>query len=1161
MEGGDAKKPDSQEKRRDAVRLLLSALPMYRDFDIVGRFDRIFRTSHWLKDSEEQWFAAAYYENEEIDIYTERSAEPETRSYVKYLGDAGGLPAGPFSMGISGGEGKGKYFKSYENLYNHLQRLLYDTGFLRSVYLPLYEGSTFYGLAFAPVSELEELWSSVRGLERVKEAAKDLREKIDKHLFPQLRSLYEVGFLRRMTEAIAECMTYEDFLKAYCQQVNFLGRCRICSLDDQLWSWNSNCEKRPIPLLYSFERTEGKSKAKEEWAQVSFNVDRDDLEFRNSSKISVGVSGNRHRDQGFFEQKSKAQLQQHFRLVQEQFRERMKMLDSARKAAVAAIMSRNMSHNIGSHVSPRATLDKIHERLGDYDAEKKFEIAAQLKARLDELIQKKADFLAEITTEPLATTKPAFFYREVILPFLENTLLTDNIARNEGIGYDDKEYAESKKKAVGSNALQISVKINGKPVSACYKVGDSRVCSVEDLPYSTCNSDGELLERHIDTEVPVDTEVPDVEVALPGPLGEYAFYGFLENFIRNVAKHHKPQLEKQKQKKLEIQINVADDEGNPEFYNVEVSTNLWKTNSPGFSIDDLEELYKKLEGVAESKGDENEKQPLLKLDLVKEDGSLRREAWGLAELKICANLLRGASDYSRTSLNKSLSLKKKKLESGEEKLFYQLRLMKSKQVCVVTRRMAPSAELRKQGIWVFPSVKKLKENLDDVDSIESYKFALINCAGDCPEAMSELGGQETEHEGLMPKLPFRVLLAAPPDTWPYASVQRLVDQRRVVILGEHGGQTIKEKLDALQDDGKPKAFLSWLWQQWIDHRFLKANGDQGDALLELYFEQANSEPTESWSMVAGNFNLGGGNLPMRVWRLKNKVNREITPTISSDNKDRDRHIVYDRHGGAFAKIKESRIHFDGMEDHTYMLLDKKSPDFTNIYSPTFPEREHRPHWSLPWELCEAGLLRIMIIDERVAEQSFEAADNKARQVWEAFGYANEHTPRRLEVAWASKVYICTHLGIDGGELVAIHDAVKKRDMMEGVDSSPTPPYLAVELSEHDKPHVQCSWQLCNGTRGEALDSIDMLIIHQGILDNFVSKKKEGQKEMLRKVRECIPFVIVDSGRGIPHTLCEDVKFIPFSLIQDYVMGDRIGKHSLTRIAMSLIRKQRPQSTS
>ena len=123
--------------------------------------------------------------------------------------------------------------------------------------------------------------------------------------------------------------------------------------------------------------------------------------------------------------------------------------EQSARSAISSIMARNMSHNIGSHVIPRSTVDAVKRRLlqmklwptTDKDLnslktlnlktlkeaqdilikeaqdilkreESGIRIISDLKGRLDEYTQRKSDFLAEITTEPLRTTRPAFFYRQ-----------------------------------------------------------------------------------------------------------------------------------------------------------------------------------------------------------------------------------------------------------------------------------------------------------------------------------------------------------------------------------------------------------------------------------------------------------------------------------------------------------------------------------------------------------------------------------------------------------------------------------------------------------------------------------------------------------------------------------------------------------------------------
>ena len=83
---------------------------------------------------------------------------------------------------------------------------------------------------------------------------------------------------------------------------------------------------------------------------------------------------------------------------------------------------------------PRATVGKIRERVIELqesleNCEELNEIVDALKDKLDEYIQKKADFTAEIATEPLTSTKTMKFFDEVVLSFVTNIPLMDNIEK------------------------------------------------------------------------------------------------------------------------------------------------------------------------------------------------------------------------------------------------------------------------------------------------------------------------------------------------------------------------------------------------------------------------------------------------------------------------------------------------------------------------------------------------------------------------------------------------------------------------------------------------------------------------------------------------------------------------------------------------------------
>jgi hypothetical protein len=84
---------------------------------------------------------------------------------------------------------------------------------------------------------------------------------------------------------------------------------------------------------------------------------------------------------------------------------------------------------------------------------------------------------------------------------------------------------------------------------------------------------------------------------------------------------------------------------------------------------------------------------------------------------------------------------------------------------------------------------------------------------------------------------------------------------------------------------------------------------------------------------------------------------------------------------------------------------------------------------------------------------------------------------------------------------------------------------------------------------------DIAIIHQGLLETFIKSASERQ-EFLSSLAKCIPVVVVSSGRGIPTDvqMNRKVKFLPFSLVERYLLGGSIAKIGLTSLCMKLTRR-------
>ncbi len=755
---------------------------------------------------------------------------------------------------------------------------------------------------------------------------------------------------------------------------------------------------------------------------------------------------------------------------------------------------------------PRATISAIKERLeawlGACPQDAIVSLIAHLKDKLDRYCQQKADFLAEITTEPLMTTKPAYFYREVIVPLIENRLFMDNIAANEDIRFD---------------RLKIHVKINGKELRAIFRCKPSTgSCTTEffypaDCPHQLLPYAARCPQHlHDALEVSVENGDSDLEVELPGPLGEFAFYSFLENFIRNSAKHNKNALSK-----CPLKITIAiEDHNDPNFYIIKIwddITNPRKSvkNENGKEVTLIEMIRSYIQS-----------------DIIEPTGELKRANWGIAEMKICATLLRGSSDFTRTS--EFLSVEE---ENG--KMVYKFHLMKPKKLCALLPNLSfnddQKLELQRKGIWIFNNLGDLEKMLSSSETIASFRFALFDC--------SNLTTGKTILEQLpklLHKLPSRVIVLTGNDSLELPHGVR-------AVKGTLDSHDLHSKLQACQVD----EVMKWLWEQWLK-RWLD---DGGNVLIDIYLEQSQHEhPTSIWVHQSQHHNSQCNLVKLRIWAKKGNGTGQANPVEGSPNANNfTHHLIYDRHRGILQQVDgdlKNRCYW------SYIFLEKISPDFVTLFYPKFPQGNAL--WLLPYELAEAGLLRILIIDERAAESAFEQTDETDGTA-EILRMLLRHTvngslpsrytpytPLKWHIAWACRVYICTHFGVDK-EVEPLHAKVG------GCDTT----YLKIKISED-----QIDAKINVAGEGEvAMPEVDMVVIHQGVLDHWC-KSPEKQDELLQTLKKYYPFVIVESGRGIPVNLPENEKFLPFSLIHHYALGKIVGKYGLSRIALTICRQRR-----
>ncbi|MBP6059274.1 MAG: coproporphyrinogen III oxidase family protein [Candidatus Saccharicenans sp.] len=796
----------------------------------------------------------------------------------------------------------------------------------------------------------------------------------------------------------------------------------------------------------------------------------------------------------------------------------------ALKNALASIMARNMSHNIDSHVSPRARLDQVRARLTELDGcRNDIEVLETLKNRLDEYRQKRSDFLAEITSDPLLTTKSVWFYKDIIIPLIQNTLFMDNIAKNEGICYGNKNKNEKK----FHNALTINVRIKGKVMSVNFK-STNKTVKYPDKGYPYDN----FLDEDLISFYTLGDPDSDVEIEVPGPVGEHAFYGLLENFIRNSAKHNQLELSGSEDKVLKVDIEITDPNDEAEtdkFYLIKISDNIsFPCKAVSLKIDGKE--YNTLIDIIRA---------YIKTPIIDGSGKKRDLAYGLSEMKIDATLLRGSVDFM--NMENFLDVR-----AEDNKLVYEFKLMKPKKLCLVMSldmndKKERIANLKKHGIWVFNSIDEV-DNLfaftdshEDLNSVSAFKFVLIDC--------SNLNISSNLIQ-LIHNFPFRVILLNY-----YGNDKLLSNASRVFVLNNSENIDELKKMisgENTENNNIGEKIMEWVWANWLTRwKF----GNAGHKVLELYLEQnLNESPTKEWIDSATCFNKKNNDykLSLRVWGKDN--DETITcPGNTPENKtifngNNTLHIYYDRHGAIFQGIDRQ---FSFGSD-SYNLLDKLNKDFSLIFAAN-PLKQK----TLIYELIESGLLRILIIDERLAERSVEQVNDTDANLLHNKVYQGNKVPRLWHIASAANIYICTHFGCNETNISPLHANSYEREIRKTQDSIAPVPKLTFKYN-NGKVNVSYQIQEDNGNSTE-LKNIDMLVIHQGITDkrlNGVSADK-----FFDNISSFIPWVIIESGRGIPPNLPKYIKFLPYSIIDDLISNKRIAKYRLSQLVMSLSKQK------
>lgn len=189
------------------------------------------------------------------------------------------------------------------------------------------------------------------------------------------------------------------------------------------------------------------------------------------------------------------------------------------KSAIGSIMSRNGSHNIGSHV-----LAALSHNVGTMPDDRV----------LYQYIQHRMDYIATATTEFPLWMQPTMFVATVMKEFLRQTHLLDYISGSEGLHaykFQGPLAGGDQENTIRIHIRRINEEITNWENKGFWPIGNTDI--TEFVIYPKDNN------HNIQKESVQQPDFSkDVTVAIPGGVvGQHAFYTILENILRNAAKH------------------------------------------------------------------------------------------------------------------------------------------------------------------------------------------------------------------------------------------------------------------------------------------------------------------------------------------------------------------------------------------------------------------------------------------------------------------------------------------------------------------------------------------------------------------------------------------------------------------------------------------------
>jgi len=764
----------------------------------------------------------------------------------------------------------------------------------------------------------------------------------------------------------------------------------------------------------------------------------------------------------------------------------------ALQSAVALVFARNFAHNIGSHVAVRATNRMAKERIKELYQIEAVKFKGDFIETWLDYMGEKLDLFGVARNEFLAEYKlPAknmMLYRDIILPFCENTLLTDNIAHSENIHYINHSI----------NKLKIKVFIGETEIKALYPnllsyCDRDKISYPDNFPYLVKPIGNFTIDEAFATKNIIGN---DIEICLTN---EHTIYSILENVIRNSAKHNKDQI-----KNSNLIINLKIQDNGEDYYTIQIYDNISKVSQ------------KQLNGFADSIGD----------SLITEDGEIQKRSLGIADIKINAHLLKTDADISNENLKSALTLVYQKDKADQSNPFeeyeivqkriseikeynfgYQFKLCKPKKVIWIGDNISATNEHKKKGLISYKSLVDFKQekNSSLEEPLTNCQFAILEL-----DAVKDLKNEKDNYnwDDFLIKLPRRILLNA--------TEEELKGREAILELIKDGRIELVKQIFILPETNKLEWdfwFLKDCWENWLRKWLSEKDEKSKQPRLIVYFEDENR--AKEWQQITYQFS-----------DIKFDFLSPATLSDKIEISDNERVVFFDHHAKGLDKLtNENKTKIDFINKGAYFQFGKNSQDFIKFF---YPSNNKCQNILFLYEAYEAGLNKIIVVDERIAEMlNYHDPDNIGNKITCSKKFnTNKYIGEYGDLGNNGNIFIVSKF------LKSELNSIKKNITLG----------FSNQFTFADEPFT---------TKGEL--KFDSLIIHRthliSLFEDLESReknKKISKKEVMHLLYKKFNRVVVVSGGGYPHSINFKVQFKPFSQLKNSFI-QYPSKISLTNI--------------